>query len=328
MATTQLADVIVPEQFTQYITQDSIEKSALVQSGIIVRNSEIDNQLRAGADSFTIPFWKDLPNDEANIVNDNPNQEAVPVKLGSGKQIVRKNFLHKSWSAMNLASELSGSDALARIQGRVEAYWQRQAQRRLVASLKGIQAGNIASDGGDMVKDISGGTGAAAKFNAAGVIQAIATLGDSMRDVVAIGMHSDTYSAALQADLIQTIPDSQGGFIQTFRGLAILVDDLMPVDTGNYTSVLFGSGVFAYGLTPPRIAEGTEIESKPGAGNGGGMQILHSRVNLSMHPLGFAWKETAVAEDSPSIAELADATNWQRVAERKHIPLAFLVHKL
>ena len=229
---------------------------------------------------------------------------------------------------MNLASELSGSDALARIQGRVEAYWQRQAQRRLVASLKGIKAGNIANDSSDMVKDISGGTGNAAKFSAAGVIQAIATLGDSMRDVVAIGMHSDTYSAALQADLIQTIPDSQGGFIQTFRGLAILVDDLMPVDTGNYTSVLFGSGVFAYGLTPPRIAEGTEIESKPGAGNGGGMQILHSRVNVAMHPLGFAWKETAVAEDSPSIIELADATNWQRVAERKHIPLAFLVHKL
>ena len=82
MATTQLADVIVPAQFTQYITQDSIEKSALVQSGILVRNSEIDNQLRADADSFTIPFWKDLPNDEANIVNDDPNKEAVPVKRG------------------------------------------------------------------------------------------------------------------------------------------------------------------------------------------------------------------------------------------------------
>lgn len=328
MATTQLADVIVPEVFSAYVAENSVEKSALVQSGVMARNQEIEAQLKAGADSFTVPYWKDLGDDEANIANDDPSKEASPVKLSSGKQIVRKSFLHKSWSAMNLASELAGSDAMAHIQSRAAEYWMRQSQRRLVATLNGIKAENIANGAGDMIVDISEGSASASKFSAAAVIQACATLGDSMRDVLAIGMHSKTYAKALQDDLIQTLPNSQGGFIQTFRGLAIVVDDLMPVTTDVYTSVLFGPGAFGYGLTDPRVAAGTEVENKPGAGNGGGMQILHNRVNLATHPLGYRWLETNVVAESPAIAELADATNWQRVGERKHVPLAFLVHKL
>jgi len=329
MAVTQLADVIVPAEFTSYITENAVAKSALVQSGIVARNAAIEDQLRAGAASFTVPYWKDLGDEEANVASDDPATMATPRKLAAGKQIVRKSFLHGSWSAMNLASELSGDNALARIQDRAAAYWTRQAQRRLISSLNGILADNVANDAGDMVNDISGGTGAAAQFSAGAVIDTAATLGDSLRDLTAIAMHSSTYKAALKADLIQTLPDSQGGFIQTFRGLSILIDDELPVATGVYTTVLFGQGAFGYGMSAPRIAAGTEVENIPGAGNGGGQQVLHSRVNLAIHPLGFQWKEAAVVGDSPTIAELATATNWDRVAtSRKHVPLAFLKHKL
>lgn len=328
MATTRIADVIVPEQLTPYVLQNSVERSALVESGITVRNAAIDGYLTAGADSFAIPFWRDLGNEEADIASDDPAQLSVPRKIGSGKQVVRKSFLHASWSAMNLAAELSGDDPLKRIQTRVAAYWARQAQRRLVATLNGILADNIANDAGDMRLDISGAAGAASAFSAAAVIDATASLGDALRDLTAIGMHSDTYRAALKNDLIASTPASTGGFIQTFRGLGIVIDDGLPVAAGKYTSVLFGAGVFAYGMSEPRIAPGTEIENLPSSGNGGGQQILHSRVNLAVHPLGFSWKEGSVAGDSPTIAELALAANWDRVAERKAVPLAFLVHKL
>lgn len=328
MAVVQIADVVVPSQFTSYLISNTMEKTALVQSGVAARNGVIQAQLSAGADQFTVPHWNDLGNDEADIVNDDPTAASTPKKIDAGKQQVRKSFLHQSWSAMNLASELSGDDALARIQARAVAYWERQMQRRLIASLNGILADNVANDAGDMVNDISAGVGAAALFSASAVIDTAATLGDAMRGLSAIGMHSDTYTAALKADLIATERDSSGGFIQTFRGLAIIVDDSMPVATDVYTSVLFGAGAVGYGLSAPRVAEGTEIENKPSAGNGGGQQILHSRVNLAIHPAGFRWLEGSVAADSPTIAELALATNWDRVFERKAIPLAFLKHKL
>lgn len=327
MATTQIADVIVPEAFTSYIVQNSVERSAFAKSGAAVLNAAINEQLMAGAESFKVPFWKDLGDDEANLANDDPTADAVPHKLASDKQIIRKAFLHNAWGAMNLASELSGADALTRIQDRAAAYWERQFSRRLIASMKGILADNIANDSGDMVKDISGLAGALADFSASAVIDAAATLGDGMDALTTIAVHSDIYKRMLQGDLIDTLPDSQGGFIKVFRGLAIAVDDALPLAGGVYTTALFGPGAFGYGMTAPRIAAGTEIENKPGAGNGGGQQILHSRVNLAVAPLGYTWQEGSVAAESPSIAELALAANWNRVAERKAIPLAFLKSK-
>lgn len=328
MAVTRLSDVVIPEEFTTYTVQNSMETSALAKSGVASRNGEIEAQLRAGAEAFNVPFWNDLSDDEADVVSDDPDVDSTPSKIGTGKQIVRKAFLHKSWSAMNLASELSGDDALKRIQDRTTAYWTRQMQRRLIASLNGILADNEASDGGDMVQDVTGETGAAANFNVSAVIDAAGTLGDQMGALSAIGVHSDVYKTILKSDLIEYVPDSQGGTLATYRGMALIVDDLLPVATDEYTSVLFGVGAVGWGMTEPRIADGTEIESKPSAGNGGGQQVLHSRVNLAIHPAGFSWQESAVLGDSATIAELADPTNWNRVVERKAVPLAFLKHKL
>jgi hypothetical protein len=110
--------------------------------------------------------------------------------------------------------------------------------------------------------------------------------------------------------------------------MAVIVDDLLPVSAGNYTTVLFGPGSIGWGMTAPRITEGTEIENKPSAGNGGGQQILHSRVNLGIHPAGFQWSEGSVVDDSPSLAELALAVNWNRIVERKAVGLAFLVSRV
>lgn len=330
MAVVQLTDVIVPDQFSAYTVQNSVEKTALFASGVMVPNGAMADQLKAGADSFTVPFWRDLGDEEANIVNDNPASNAAPRKLSAGRQIVRKAFLHGSWAAMNFASELSGDDALKRIQDRVTAYWARQAQRRLVQTLNGILADNIANDAGDMLHDVTGLSGSAAEFSALAVIEAAGTLGDAMNGLSAIAVHSTIYKRMLAGDLITTIPDSQGGFIQTFRGMAVIVDDGLPVSgVGNdvFTSVLFGGGSIGYAMTEPRIAAGTEVENLPGAGNGGGQQILHSRVNLAVHPSGFAWKETAVAAESPTIAELANATNWDRIIDRKAVNLAFLKSK-
>ncbi|PVA11547.1 hypothetical protein DC366_00825 [Pelagivirga sediminicola] len=317
--------MVIPQEFTDYTVQNSMETSALVQSGVAARNGEIEAQLKAGAESFTVPFWNDLSDEEADIVSDDPNTDSTPAKIGTGKQVVRKAFLHKSWSAMNLASELSGDDALKRIQNRTTAYWTRQTQRRLIASLNGILADNEANDAGDMPEDITAGPDG--NFSVGAVIDAAGTLGDQMGALSAIAVHSDTYKLILKSDAVEYVP-SQGGTIATYRGMALIVDDLLPVTAGDYTSVLFGAGAVGWGMTAPRIAEGTEIESKPSAGNRGGQQVLHSRVNLAIHPAGFTWQESAVVGESATIAELAEPTNWNRVVERKAVPLAFLKHKL
>ncbi len=135
MPTTQIADIIVPAQFTAYQVENSLVSTALFQSGVVAKNGLIADQLGAGATNFTVPFWADLGDTEADITSDDPTVLSTPQKIGAGKQTVRKSFLHASWSEMSLASELAGSSALQRIQSRVTACWDRQMEQRLIASL-------------------------------------------------------------------------------------------------------------------------------------------------------------------------------------------------
>ena len=111
-------------------------------------------QLQAGAQSFTVPFWSDIPDVEADITNDNPTVLSTAQKISAAAMVCRKSFLHASWSEMSLASELSGSDALVRVQSRVHDYWDRQWEKRLIASLMGVLYSNVANNAGDMVNDI------------------------------------------------------------------------------------------------------------------------------------------------------------------------------
>jgi hypothetical protein len=187
---------------------------------------------------------------------------------------------------MNLASELSGDDALTRIRDRVTAYSGRQWQRRLISTLGGILLDNVANDGGDVVLDVSAEAGVDGDFGAVPVIRAAATLGDAMEQLRPIAMHSTIYTAALENDLIEFTPQSEAKPIRIFRGLQVVVDDCLPVDDGDsaYTSVLFGLGALGFGASEQRVGPGTEIERKPGSGNGGGQTILHSRMNMAGHP--------------------------------------------
>jgi hypothetical protein len=159
MAQVQITDVVVPAEFTAYQVENSMLSTALFQSGVLLPNGEMQAQLQAGAESFTVPFWSDIPDVEADITTDNSAVLSTPQKITAAAQVVRRSFLHASWSEMSLASELSGSEALMRVQSRVGAYWDRQFEKRLIASLLGVLYSNVANNSGDMVNDIHALTG-------------------------------------------------------------------------------------------------------------------------------------------------------------------------
>jgi hypothetical protein len=333
MAVTQLIDVIIPEEFTAYQVENSLVSTALSQSGVVANHALIAAQLSAGAESFTVPFRNDLPDVEADFTNDDPTILSTPQKVSASKQTARKSFLHASWSEMSLASELSGDSALARIQDRVPAYRDRQIEKRVVNTLLGVLASNVVNNASDMVVDISGPSGASASFNGSSVIDTALTMGDRLGDVKMIAMHSHIYGEALKNDEITFFKPSENGVdLATYKGMAVIVDDNLTPASGVYTTILMGPGALGYGMSAPRTGYGTELFRVPAAGNGGGQTVLHSRVNVGIHPLGFAWSDgtggTAIAGDSPSIADFAVAAHWTRaVSQRKSVPLAFLISK-
>lgn len=332
---TQLADLIVPSVFSTYTQLMTKEKSNLIKSGALTSDPRLDADLAGAGLTFNQPFFKDLENDEENVSNDDPNANSSPSKIGSGQEIQVRLSRNKSWSSMDLNKELIKQDPMDAIASRVAAYWTRRLQAAFVAVMKGMFANNAtATDAyhtqNDMTYDVKGASfvDGVTNFTAENFIDATLTMGDSMEDLGMIMVHSVVYARMQKNNLIDFIPDSEGRVnIPTFLNRMVIVDDAMPVTSGVYESWLFGAGAVALGMGSPGTP--TEVERKASAGNGGGQEILHNRVEWALHPVGHAYVGTS-PNGGPSNAattnNLANASSWRRVfTERKQIKIARLV---
>lgn len=335
MALTQLSDIIDTTVFQDIPAVDSPEKTAFYESGIVTRSPFFDELANGPGKTAELPFWKDIDATSApNISTDAPGDVAVPDKIEQGEQISRKLQLNKSWSEADLAAERAmGGDALTRVRGRTDTYWRRQWQRYLIAATNGVLADNVANDSDDMVNDVASesiaGQSAATLFNRQAFNAAAFTLGDAFEDTGVFAVHSHVMQQMLDNDDIDFIPDSKGEkTIPTFMGRRVVVDDGMTVTAGStdgfkYTSVLFGSQAFAWGEGTPKVP--VEVKREAAQGNGGGVETLWTRKTHIIHPFGYEFTSDTVASESATLAEMALAANWDRVVERKNVPLAFLI---
>lgn len=340
MAVTRLSDAFVYDVYMSYQALENPETTAFWQSGIVASSSVLNQIARGTGKLAEVPFWNDLdPDIEPDYTNDDPEDYATPDKIDSGNMVARRSFLHKAWSTMDLVAELSGSSPMQHIRNRFGTYWTRQWQRRLIATVQGVIADNIANDDGDMGLDISGLAGDAAVFNSQAFIQANYTMGDRVGGLRAVAVHSAIAARMAENDEIVYVPDSQGSLtIPTYKGVRVIIDDSMPVDTSGddpvYTSVLFGGGAFGFGgIEGGALGYGEGVPQVPAyvlreelSGNGGGQDIIGERKTWILHPFGFTWaaNEQNLTEFSPTLADLRLATSWDRVVDRKQVPLAFI----
>lgn len=336
---TRLADAYVSDVYGSYFSVNDPETTLFYQAGIIARSGLLDSIARSGGKFATVPFWKDLdPNSEPNYSNDDPADEATADKIGSGSMTARKAWINKGYGDMDLVQELAGSSPMQHIRARFGIYWQRQFQRRIVASAIGVMNNNVASDSSDMTVDISAESGSGAVFNSDAFIDAYYTMDQWSNNLAAMYVHSDIMKAMVKADDIEYIPDSEGKLtIPVYRRSIRVISETNPalVNNGVYTSIIFGSGsvgwgavggsAFAEGEGVPRVP--FELWRNPHAGNGGGMEEIWERKTWIIHPLGFSWVEPGspgLTEFSPTLADLRTAARWDRVVERANVPMAFI----
>lgn len=341
MALVQISDVIVPDVFTQYMLNDTMEKAAVFSSGIVQADAAMSQLMSGGGRIFQHPFWKDLDNTEAVIPTDATTDVLSPLKIGTGKHQFVRQFRAQGWSAANLTAELAGSDPMKRISSRVSEYWARQFNRITVATLKGITLDNVANDSSDMVYDVSARTGTvtlanqmivpAYSIHPAAVLEAKQTMGDEAGDLTLIVMHSRLYTNLQNQNQIAMIPASDTKvMIPYYLGYRVLVTDSVQVDTSGsdyiYHTYLCAPGILGWTENPP--AKPVETKSEPLQGNGAGVEILVTRRQFALHPYGFTWTDTACAGQFPTTAEVATVTNWDRkYPERKQVKFAVLKTK-
>jgi len=320
---TRLKNIIQPDVFTPYVINRTMELSALIQSGIMVNNSEF-NALASGSNTLiNMPFWADLQGEEENITEDG---FYTPLNISASKDVARKHLIGNSWGANNLTALLSGDDPMAAIGNLVADYWQRRMQARLLAMLEGIFA---AASMSDKILDISARSGNSAMISGDSFIDAGQLMGDAKELLTAVMMHSATEAFLAKRQLIEYVQEAgQSDRVPYFMRKRVIVDDSVPYDTVAKTATvfLFGSGAIALGNgSHPRIIE-TEIDRD--SMSHAGEDFLVNRKIFIMHPRGIKWTEKNIASTSPSRDELKDGDNWERVFEPKQIRIVKHVFKI
>lgn len=316
-ASTKIADVIVPEVFNPYVIERTAELSALVQSGIVVRNPELDKLATAGGRLINMPYWNDLTGDD-EVLDD--NGALTPGKITAGQDVAALIMRGKAWAANDLSKALSGDDPMKAIADLVAEYWARQRQKTLLSILKGVFLSPTMSGN---VLDISALTGDAAKITGTTFIDAKNKLGDASDKLTAVVMHSGVFAALEKQNLISYIPNSQGVVeFPTYMGKRVIVDDGCPLDVDVYTTYLFGQGAIGEGNGAAPVPTETDRDSLAGD------DILINRQHFLLHPRGVKFTDASVAKSSPSNTELATADNWSRVYENKNIRIVAFKHKI
>lgn len=344
MAITTIGDIVTGNEpvIMSYMTEDPVEKTAFFQSGILTPTPYAAEIARGSSNKAVLPYWKSIDTSiEPNYSNDVYQDIATPRNVQTGEMDVRVAYLNEGFGQADLTVELTSQNPLQSVANRLDNFWMRQAQRRLLATTLGLYNDNVAATDAyhtqnDMVIDVSATSG----FDAGAFIDATQTMGDALDGpggevLGVIAMHSFVYSQARKQQLIDFVRDADNNtMFATYQGYRVVRDDEMTVvGTGNdrkFISIIFGNGAIGYGEGSPNMP--LEYEREASRANGGGVEVLWSRKTWLLHPLGYSFTSSVITGNgsetvprSASWQDLANATNWNRVMDRKHIPIAFLV---
>lgn len=349
MAITTIGDIVTGNipVLASYMTEDPVEKTAFFQSGILTPTPYAAEIARGPSNVANIPFWKAIDTSiEPNYSNDVYQDIATPRNVQTGEMMARVAYLNEGFGQADLTVELTSQNPLQSVASRLDNFWQRQAQRRLIATALGLYNDNVAPTDeyhkqNDMVIDVSDTPG----FDAGAFIDATQTMGDALignggEVLGAIAMHSFVYAQARKQQLIDFIRDADNNtMFATYQGYRVIVDDGMTVvrtgdhrtgDPRKFISIIFGNGAIGYGEGNPTNPLAYEREES--RGNGGGVETLWTRKTWLLHPFGYSFTSAVITGNgtetiarSASWQDLANASNWNRVVDRKHVPIAFLV---
>jgi len=334
MAVVALANIYNPVTFGRRTQEAQTALNRFLNSGVAVLDPLLAAQIAQGGNTGEISGYGPLTVGEPNYSTDDPTSKSTPGNISAVKGRFRSAQRNKSWSTMDVARELALQDPVGAITGRIGAYWSTDDEQRLLSSLLGILADNVANDAGDMVVNVATDANSAVtdaeRIGGDRVIDGLQTMGDHKEKLTTLAIHSKIHARLQKQNLITYVKNSEGDIaFQTYLGKRLIVDDTLPAVAGTYrityTSILFGPGVVGY--APGQVLVPSEIKRDADAGNGGGQDTIFSRVHNVWMPYGFDFTSNTMNGAGGTMANYADlklAANWDRKVGRKNVPIAFI----
>ena len=346
-------DAFVRERFEQIMTEESVYKSALWNSGAIAIDTSLAAMVGSGDGRiFTKRFYRDLGEPAQSETGDGGSPEGVfdqtngpeypddsntPVttySLADAELSVTKSGPLASWDIQTIQRRFNFmTDPMGVVETMLSEYWAKYLDKHAVAIMTGLINQNIATDGSDSVLDIGNVANAPDVTNTIQpdtIITAEDLIGDAA-NFNTIVMHSRVYNNLRIQNLIDFIPSSDGRVnFSLYQGKIVMVSDQVEVDRSGanpvYTTYMMGEAVLAYGSSlaqgPNEAIIGFERWRDPRMGRGAGLDQIISRAQYALHPMGYSWLDAAVTGSKsvgatpiyPNLVNMRDVTNWERKA--------------
>ena len=321
---TSISDLIIPDVFAPYYTNRSIEKSAVLSSGI----AQSDPQLVAFASGpgqvFNLPFFTSITSSDEVLqegvnlgINNITTDQEVAVVLNRAK----------AWGASYMSRVTSGEDIMQRIGDMVGDWWARRHQAILMSVLKAMFTSTAAASGNQgLIRATHLVDNGGSAFDPSMIIDAMGKLGDNSDQLTAMVMHSAIYHSLTKADMIDYQRDSETNAQHvTYLGKRVIIDDACTSEAGAniFRTYIFGAGAVQFGMgnIPPRDAVETDRNSL------GSEDIMITRQRLMFHPRGFKWQGSVnpANNDAGNPANSLDnQDNWLKVVDDKQIGMVAL----
>lgn len=237
-AITTIADMqLVPERFSDYVTERTTEKSTLVNAGIATGDAlvaQLIDGTPAGGRFITIPAWQplDASTEEDVFGEDDVSVGGITTSDSRATLLIRQ----KAWGDTDLARVLGGADPMAAIIDQM-ADWRNQREQKIYLAILNPTDGALK----DHVNDISTAAATGANLISDGAtLDTKQCLGDAYGSLGMAFMHSATYTYLQKKGMITRNPifdPSQSSVeMERYLGYRIMVDDGMPFTTYEKTA--------------------------------------------------------------------------------------------
>lgn len=336
MATTRLQDLIVPEVYEGYQTDEITRKLNLIQSGTVARSEKLDSLLNGGGATFNFPFYNNLSNSGETIATDNPADVIVPEKASASNLVVARCVRTASWEVADIDEMLTADDPMAFISSRTLDFRLGCLQKQFMSVVKGVFANNAtASDDYHTQNDqrwvVSGTTYSAGvtDFNVNHLIDAISLMGDAQDGFGMIMVHPTVFANMQKQDIIDTrIPSGASAPVRYYNGYQIILNQDLPNTGGVYSTYIFGRDQFKLGFGS--VKEPIAFEKHQAQGNGYGVTTMYNRWCNAIAPKGYSYIGSGFAVGGPANdttnGALSTATSWRRVCgDKRSVKMVELV---
>lgn len=292
----------------------------LLESGAVVNDATIESMIAGGSNYYTIPFYKDLTGDPQKY---DGKTSIVSTDTEDGKQSGVVYGEMKGFKDTVFIRDFTGADPMGNIISRINKYWAKIDQKKILAILEGIFGIDNDAEWGKHTYNIATSEASVAEENKMGLTTlrdaSVQALGENADNLSLAIMHSAVANRLSNLQVLNFFKYTVNGMeldvnVARSGNLLVLISDQVPVKQSatatsdyEYTTYIFGLGAILTANAPVERPSDLVYDAKLN----GGTEELITRRRKTYHPNGFTFHMDSLPI-TVTETELKAKANWKR----------------